>query len=325
MTSIQATRASAGGGGGFPPPPLVARPRDNWRAWSKNTVLLLLAGAIVTYLCVLIVAAVYYDVFETIPAVTSRWHALIPDPTLRHAVRDVGEGLLGGLGGVYTVRNRYKRHTPLNWLDRLEIEYLHIPNVKDNKRSSLWWLLGLPFLVLVYAQIGFWTAFGILEVVQHAEHLHLLSSAQRSPSSGSSVLDRATAALESHWPNKLMGYAAAFFAGRRPAKAVFDDLQLWLCEQRVLRDQYLPRGSTWFHRVQHAARRGPLGRRSGRSTAPWYYPPTWKATFNDVQSTGVTEAELHGRAPVLAIRVLMVAALCLVVQGWYVITVIAKG
>lgn len=63
----------------------------------------------------------------------------------------MGEGLLAGLGGVFAVRNRYKALQPKNQLDHIEIDYLHIPNVKDDRRSSLRWLLGLPILVLLYA------------------------------------------------------------------------------------------------------------------------------------------------------------------------------
>lgn len=318
MASVQASVQAAVGtpqyGRGDPPPPLVASPREDRGRWTGNTILLFVTGAVVTYLCVLAVVALYYDIFETIPAVTRAWHRLIPDPALRHAVRDVGEGLLGGLGGVYAVRNRYKVLKPKNRLDRLEIDHLHIPNVKDDKRSSLWWLLGLPVLVIIYAQVGFWAAFGIITAVRHVWHVVPPTAAAHLPASTASLQGRLTATFLSQWPNKLMGYAAAFFLGRRPAKAVFDDLQLWLCEQRVLRDQSLTRTT-----VQR------LHRRSLRSSAPWYYPPTWKATFNDVKATGATEAELHGKAPLVAVRTLSFVAIALVAQGWYIITFIAKG
>jgi hypothetical protein len=297
MTSATATATSVDRyARGHPPPPLVASPREHPLRWAKNTVLLLVLGAVVTYLCVLIVVAVYYDVFETIPAVTSWWHRTIPDPTLRHAVRDVGEGLLGGLGGVFAVRNRYKLLKPRTRLDRLEIA-LHIPNVKDDRRSSLWWLAGLPVLVLVYAQVGFWAAFGIVQAVQHAVH-HLALTAGPSLSAHPSITDRLTAGVARQWPNKLMGYAAAFVFGRRPAKAVFDDLQLWQCERQVLR---------------------------GRRSAPWYYPPTWKATFHDVLVTGAATTERHGRAPSWALTALAVVGCALIVEGAFILFVIAAG
>ena len=325
MVSVQATPGTQEYGRGNPPPPLVARPSQDWRRWTKNTILLFVTGAVVTYFCVLVVVALYYNLFETVPAVTRAWHRLIPDPTLRHAVRDVSEGLLGGLGGVYTVRNRYKVLKPKNWLDRLEIDRLHIPNVKDDKRLSLWSLLGLPVLVILYAQLGFWAAFGIVHGVQHTWHIHTASAAQRAHVSNLSLQDRLTTTFVSQWPNKLMGYAAAFFMGRRPAKAVFDDLQLWLCEQRVLRDEYLPHANQWYQRWYPAAIVQRFAKRSEQSSAPWYYPPTWKATFNDVKSLGATKIELHGRAPVVAMRILMIIAIGLVVEGWYIMTFIAKS
>jgi hypothetical protein len=275
----------------------VARPAEHPLRWARNTVLLALLGAVITYLCVLIAVALYYDVFETIPAVTRWWHRAIPDPTLRHAVRDVGEGLLGGLGGVFAVRNRYKVHRPRNRLDTIEIDYLRIPNVKDDRRSSLWWLLGLPVLVLIYAQVGFWAAFGIVQAAQGLIH-HVPLVAASNVGGHPSLSARITEAVARQWPQKLMGYTAAFFFGRRPAKAVFDDLQLWQCEKQVLR---------------------------GRTTPPWYYPPTWRATFHDVQASGAPAAERHGRAPSWALRAAGLVGVALVAQGAFIVLVVANG
>jgi hypothetical protein len=297
MTSATAATALRRFGPGNPPPPLVARPGQHPLRWARNTLLLALLGAVITYLCVLIVVALYYDVFETIPAVTRWWHRTIPDPTLRHAVRDVSEGLLGGLGGVFAVRNRYKVLKPRNRLDTIEIDYLHIPNVKDDRRSSLWWLLGLPVLVLIYAQIGFWIAFGISQAAQGLfHHFHILASP--GVSTHPSLSARVTAVFARQWPQKLMGYAAAFFFGRRPAKAVFDDLQLWQCERQVLR---------------------------GRTTPPWYYPPTWRATFHDVLITGAPAVDRHGRAPSWALRTAGLLSFALIAQGAFIMLVIANN
>jgi hypothetical protein len=297
MTSAPAATTFRPYSPGNPPPPLVGRPGDHPLLWARNTTLLALLGAIITYLCVLIVVALYYDVFETIPTVTRWWHHTIPDPTLRHAVRDVGEGLIGGLGGVFAVRNRYKPLKPRNLLDTIEIDYLHIPNVKDDRRSSLWWLLGLPVLVLIYAQIGFWIAFGVIQAAQGLFH-HAQVLASPRVDAHPSLSAQLTAVIAQQWPQKLMGYAAAFFFGRRPAKAVFDDLQLWQCEGQVLR---------------------------GRTAPPWYYPPTWRATFHDVLTTGASAAERHGRAPSWALRTAALACGALVVQGGFIMLVLVKS
>jgi hypothetical protein len=296
MTSATVATTPRRYGPGNPPPPLVARPGEHPLRWARNIVLLALLGAVITYLCVLIVVALYYDIFETIPAVTRWWHHAIPDPTLRHAVRDVSEGLLGGLGGVFAVRNRYRPLKPRNVLDTIEIDYLHIPNVKDDRRSSLWWLLALPVLVLIYAQIGFWIAFGIMQAGQGLfHHVHFLASPRIS--AHPSLSARLTAVIAQQWPQKLMGYAAAFFFGRRPAKAIFDDLQLWQCEQQVLR---------------------------GRTAPPWYYPPTWRATFNDVLSTGAPTRERHGRAPSWALRTAGLVSGGLIAQGAAILLIVAN-
>lgn len=297
MTSAATATPLGRYGRGNPPPPLVGSSREHPLVWTRNTVLLALLGAVITYLSVLIVVALYYDIFETIPSVTRWWHHAIPDPTLRHAVRDVSEGLLGGLGGVFAVRNRYKVLKPRNRLDTIEIDYLHIPNVKDDRRSSLWWLLGLPVLVLIYAQIGFWVAFGALQAAQGLFH-HLQGLTAPRLSAQPSLSARLTEVVARQWPQKLMGYAAAFFFGRRPAKAVFDDLQLWQCERQVL---------------------------GGRTAPPWYYPPTWRATFHDVLTTGASAAERHGQAPSWALRTAGLLCAALIAQGAFIMVVLAKA
>jgi hypothetical protein len=95
-----------------------------------------------------------------------------------------------------------------------------------------------------------------------------------------------------------MGYAAAFFFGRRPAKAVFDDLQLWQCEQQILR---------------------------GRTAPPWYYPPTWRATFHDVLTTGASTRERHGRAPSWALRTAGFVSGGLIAEGAAILLVVANN
>jgi len=317
---MQATPANSKYGRGNPPPPLVSKPLKHPIKWTGNTLWTFVTGAVITYFCVLIVVSIYYDVLQTTDTMTNWWHSFIPNSTIRHAVRDVGEGLLGGLGGVFAVRNRYKVLKPPSKLDLLEMR-LGIPNVKDDKRSSLWWLLALPFLVIIYAQVGFWAAFGVVELVKHFVHLNELLP---TPGAHLSFQDKMIATLASAWPNKLMGYAAAFFMGRRPAKAVFDDMQLWLCEQRVLRDQYIPSSTKWYHRFYPERILSRLEARTPDSPAPWYYPPTWKATFNDVKSSGATEAKLHGTVPVIVIRCLVALAVVLVLQGWYIMLFIAN-
>jgi hypothetical protein len=320
MSTQQATLGTTPYGRGNPPPPLVAKPLKHPVRWSKNTVWTFITGAVVTYFCVLIVVAIYYDVFETTATMTTWWHSFIPNSTFRHAVRDVGEGLLGGLGGVFAVRNRYKALKPPNRLDRFEMR-MHIPNINDDVRSPLWWVVAIVPLVLLYAVIGFLLAFGLVELVQHFVRLNELVP---SPGAHLSLQDKLLATFASAWPNKLMGYAAAFFFGRRPAKAVFDDLQLWLCEQRALRDQYLVSSGKWYHRFYPRQILSRMQARTADSAAPWYYPPTWKATFNDVKSTGATEAKLHGTLPVIFIKCLMTVAVVLVLQGWYIMLFIAN-
>jgi hypothetical protein len=66
-----------------------------------------------------------------------------------------------------------------------------------------------------------------------------------------------------NWNKKLIGYAAAFFFGRRPAYGVFDDMQLFFVEQRLLAGKPLR----------------------------WYHLPNFQARYNDLKDQEITATE----------------------------------
>src|SRR6476469_5454704 len=79
------------------PPPLV-RPFRHPIVWMRQHAAMLALKAVLAYVGILIVAALYYVLLETrvkLPLLhesnTQAWHSLIPDKALRHNIRDVGE------------------------------------------------------------------------------------------------------------------------------------------------------------------------------------------------------------------------------------------
>ncbi|MFI5038412.1 MAG: hypothetical protein ACHQCG_00595, partial [Solirubrobacterales bacterium] len=257
--------------------------------------------AVMAYIGLLIVAALYYVLLEThvkLPLVgetnTQAWHRLVPERTLRHNVRDVGEGLLGGLLGIGFTYNYFRRSRPPNRIDRFEIA-LRIPNVKDDRRLS-WWqaILGL-LLIPVYASVGFLLGEAVVSVV-HPYVNHAVES-----QTGNLIFNIKANIIE-NWPRKVIGLAAAFCFGHRPAKAVIDDIQLWFVEKRLER---------------------------GRGLRA-YDPPPFKARYNAVAgeaaATGGPAVRARGgRVRHLLSTATLVVAAASTGYGYYVLNYIAKG
>jgi hypothetical protein len=226
-----------------PPPPLDATLLHHPRRWLKNKVLLTIDGLAFIHIGTLIVVALYYLAFETIPGVKYDWdHAFTGGlhfwglhahlaflskahwAEWRHLIRNVGEGLLGGVLGQAIVWNHFKvKPKPRNWIDKLEIA-LHIPNLKDDRRTSAWQMLALPFLVLIYAIPGFAIGAGVARLIQHSlaqVHLHQVSS---------------DVVVQSFWTGhvsqKIVGLFASFVFARRVGRGVYDDVQLFFAQRR---------------------------------------------------------------------------------------------
>lgn len=224
-----------------PPPPLDATLIRHPLKWLKNKALLVFDGLALVHVGTLIVVALYYVAFQTIGGVKYDWdHALTGGlhfwglhvhlallstahwSQWRHLIRNVGEGLLGGILGQAIIWNHYKvRPRPRNWIDRMEIA-LHIPNLKDERRTSGWQMLALPLLVLVYAIPGFLIGAGVASWITHnIGHVHQVSS---------------DPVIRSLWTSnisqKIVGLFASFVFARRVGRGVYDDVQLLFAERR---------------------------------------------------------------------------------------------
>lgn len=275
------------------PAPLVTIRRPI--KWFTNMVQLLAAAVVLAYFGTQIIAGLYYLLFEVDPTMTSLWHHAINDNALRHNIRDIGEGFLGGLLAKQVIWNHYKKHRDQNGLDKLEIR-LGIANVKDDKRLSIWQLLASPLLALLYAVPGFLIASGgIFLVHRYGTHLHT-AVAPLQPRN-TTLWSKVDATWSQNWQKKLLGYGASLFFGRRPVKGVFDDLQLWFAERLVIDEKRFR----------------------------WYHPPTFRARCNDIRAHGRTATEYHGFWRSMVVRFGIGLSVALAGLGFYVTTFVASS
>jgi hypothetical protein len=275
-----------------PPWPLVKLWRHPLR-WLLNKVHLLIALVIFAYIGTLIVVALYYLLFEVNPTMTHWWHQAVPNSDLRHSVRDVAEGVLGGLLAQQVIWNHFKKRKPINKLDEVEIA-AHIPNLKRERRMTFWEVVTSPPLVLLYATPGFFAAYGIVHLIQHFHHLPGVVALLHPHSSSLWVKTQHT--FTDAWPRKVMGYSAALFFGRRPAKAVFDHMQLIFAERQVA---------------------------LGKNTR-WYQPPTYQARINSLKAQGTIAKEHQSLWQTVSMFAVVLVGLGLAGYGWYILNYIAS-
>ena len=295
-----------------PPPPLDATLTRHPLKWLKNKALLTVGGLALVHVGTLIVVALYYLAFQTIPGVKYDWdHALTGGlhfwglhvhlallstahwAQWRHLIRNVGEGLLGGVFGQAIIWNHFKvKPKPRNWVDRLEIT-LHIPNLKDDRRMSGWQILALPPLVLLYAIPGFAIGAGVAHLIQHSiahVHLHQVSS---------------DAVVQSLWTGnvsqKVVGLFASIVFARRVGRGVYDDVQLFFAERR----RAVGKPLAFYHKLV----------------------PTFAARYNSVSSkdAAADAVEKHDRWATWILVASIPVGLGLAGFGYYVLAYIAPG
>lgn len=288
------------------PAPLV-RLRDHPIAWLRIRVELGVAAAAVALVGELVVVGVYYLLFEVNPTMTHLWHSLVSDNRLRHDFRNVGEGLLGGFLAQQVVWNHYKgTPRPARSIDALEIRW-HVPNPTTGRRLSFAQIVLSPFLALLYAVPGFVVALALAALLRHNQQaLHGVLPTIFSPAGGAGVgthvasggglWGRTQTLWKQNWDKKLMGLGASFFFGRRPMRAVFDDVQLRLVQRRIAADK-------------------PLAR---------YHPPTFRARYNDIRGPSGNDPDPSSRAVDSLILGAALIAGPLAALGGYVLMVVAK-
>jgi hypothetical protein len=273
------------------PPPLV-KPIRHPLKWTAQKIELLGAAVVFTYIGILIIAALYYILLETKwqlwfmhRNITQEWHEAVPNRAERHNIRDVGEGFLGGLMAHMIIWNHFKKIRSPNIIDKIEIA-LRIPNLKDKRRLTGWQLVVVVPLALIYAVPGFLiTQWLVTRAHYHPKAYHT-----------GAVLTNIKNGFIEDWPKKVMGFGAAFFFGRRPAAAVFDDIQLWFAERRVALNRALR----------------------------FYHTPPFKARYNVVRKEGVVAFMKSTKLQTGFMLGGLILSVGLAGYGYYVLNYIAK-
>jgi hypothetical protein len=212
------------------PPPLVLFVRHP-RRWIGIKIELLIAAVTLAHIGMFIVVALYYLLTQKSPTIKHFWdNTLVTNADLRHSIRDVGEGVLGGFLAQAIVWNHFaKSHLKAGRIfDRLH-DRLHITEV--------------PAALLASAIFG---AIGFLALYYGLHALDVHATVQ---SAHGSLWHRTQNIWRSSWDKKAMGYAAAFVA-RRPMHVIFDDVQKWFAERRV----ELHKGTRLYHPPTFKAR-----------------------------------------------------------------------
>lgn len=296
------------------PPPLVGFARHPFK-WLRIKAETFGMAAVLAHIGMLIVVGLYYVLFEAWHPATVAWHNLVPDSYTRHLIRDVGEGFLGGFLAQQVIWNHFKKTKLKQHLaDRVEIA-LHIPNIKCRTRLAPGQLLASPLLAILYAVPGFLAALLIVKLVHHsAAHAHHAAAQFQSvyhvkvSPHAASLWTKTQAIWTGSWDKKVIGYGASLFVGRRPMRKVFDDVQLWFAERRLL-----------------------LGK-----SVRFYHPPTFKARFNGLKMSeaprpggtfasgaGINRARHQGALNTVLTGGILVG-LAFAGFGYYVLTYIAQ-
>jgi hypothetical protein len=212
------------------PPPLVRFVRHPLR-WIGIKIELLMAAVALAHIGMFIVVALYYLLTQKSPTIKHFWdNTLVTNGDLRHSIRDVGEGVLGGFLAQAIVWNHFaKSHLKAGRIfDRLH-DSLHIPEVPTALLASA-----------IFRAIGFFALYYGLHALDVHAAVHAASG---------SLWNRTQNIWKSSWDKKAMGYAAAFVA-RRPMHVIFDDVQKWFAERRV----ELHKGTRFYHPPTFKAR-----------------------------------------------------------------------
>ena len=204
------------------PPPLVEFRRDP-RGWVRNRVLLTVDAVVLAHVGVLIMAALYYLITQTNPTVKHWWDTTVTPASLRHDIRDVGEGVLASCLAQAIVWNPFTRgHQRTGRVFRRWRERFHVP-------------AGVAAVLSA-------TAIGAVAFVVGESVLHWLSVHSTAHPVTGSLWNRTTTVWKSNWDKKALGFLAAI-AARRPLHVLFDETQTYFAGRRAAAGT----GLRWYH------------------------------------------------------------------------------
>ena len=227
------------------PPPLVHFYRHPIR-WIENKAILLVDAVVLAHIGVLIVAALYYLITQTNHGVKHWWDTTVTPASLRHDIRDVGEGVLASCFAQAIVWNHFtKRHLKAGRTFREWSRKYHVPVV----------ILSLVSALIIGAA-AFALGEGILHLASVKAHQHRVTG---------SIWNRTATIWNSNWDKKALGFVAALVA-RRPLHILFDETQLYFASRRAeagkpLRGYYPPvfkARYNYLRETEHEVRKYPF-------------------------------------------------------------------
>ena len=204
------------------PPPLVHSYRHPI-LWTKNKAILLFDAIVLAHIGVLIVAALYFLITQTNHGVKHWWDTTVTPSSLRHDIRDVGEGVLAACFAQAIVWNPFTRsHQRAGETFRRWRRRYHVPVVVS---------------AIVAATLIGAAAFAIGELILHLASVH----AANHKVSGS-IWNRTVTVWNSNWDKKALGFVSALVA-RRPLHVLFDETQTYFAIRRAESGKPL----RWYH------------------------------------------------------------------------------
>lgn len=214
------------------PAPLNVKPLRHPFKWARNHVQQLFYVLLFAHIGEFIIAALYYLLTQKSQTMNNGWHHLVSDSNLRHAIRDVGEGVLGGLLAQAIVYNYFKKgNRKVGKLTTTLKTRFHIPVT-----------LAAVISAIILGAISFTVAYYILNLFHPGD-------GATAAASGSLWHRTYTNLWATSVPQKVLGLVAAFGA-RRPMRVVFSNAQAWFVERKI--DNH--RSVRWFYPPTYRAR-----------------------------------------------------------------------
>lgn len=289
----------------------LATPRASFGARAVGRVQTLIYVVIAVHIGVWIVSALYYDITQ-VRYVIAGHQVMYLKPgwdhlpkylgfrtyawwtAVRHAIRNVYEGLLGGLLGMM-VGIRWKPPKPATRFDNLLVK-LHFPSRHQQRRTSPLQVILSPLTVSLAGLPGFVVALSaVLGGSWLSHHFHVVVHLTAVTMPHQAVLQSYLATWQ--WQYQLVGLAAGLFYGRKAFFKIAEDIQLFFIERRIT-----------------------AGRRPG-----WIYPWNYRVRYDQVLAETGGAVPRHGRWVSVFMPVVLLIGFLLTVNGVYVRFWIAKG
>ncbi len=290
---------------------VAAAPRASFVARTLGRLQTLIYVVIAVHIGVWIVSALYYDITQVryvigghqIMYLKPGWDQLPKHlgfttyawwTVVRHAIRNVYEGLLGGLLGM-VVGIRWKPPKPATRFDNLLVR-LHFPSRHQQRRTTPAQVILSPLTVSLAGLPGFVVALAaVLGGSWLFHHFHLVVHLPAVTLPHQALVQSYLATWQ--WQYQLVGLAAGLFYGRKAFFKIAEDIQLFFIERRIA-----------------------AGRRPG-----WVYPWNYRLRYDQVMAETGGTVRGHGRWISVFMPVVLAAGLLLTADGIYVRFWIAKG